>query len=125
MKEPSFDLEDRLLDYAVRVIRVTEKMSRSRAGRYVADQLLRAGTSPYGHHGEVESAESPEDFVHKLRICHKELRESRRWLRLVHTVPLVEKPDRLAPLLDESDQLVRIFTASVNTAKQRRKRKAD
>ena len=64
-----YDLEDRLLDFAVRVIRVTESMKSTRAGLHVADQLLRSGTSPYGHHGEAESAESRADFVHKLSIC--------------------------------------------------------
>lgn len=120
MKDTNFDLEDRLLEYCVRVIRVTEKLPRNQTGRYVADQLLRSATSPYGHHGEAESAESPDDFIHKLRVCHKELRESRRWLRLVHRLPLITRPARLLPLLNEAEELVRIFTASIQTAKRRR-----
>ena len=78
MDAAKYDLEERLLDFAVRVIRVTESMIRSRAATHIADQMLRAGTSPYGNHGEAESAESRDDFVHKLRICLKELRETRR-----------------------------------------------
>jgi four helix bundle protein len=120
MKELKFDLEERLLEFAVRVIRVTESMDRSRAGTHVADQLLRAGTSPYGNHGEVEGAESRDDFVHKLRVCHKELRESRRWLRLVHRTPLVAKPELLHDILTEADELVRIFSASIRTAEANR-----
>lgn len=111
-----FDLEDRLLDFAVRVIRVTEKMKPSRAGEHIADQLLRSGTSPYGNHGEAEGAESRKDFVHKLRICFKELRESRRWLRLVQKAELIEQPQLLDDLLTESDELVRIFAKSLQTA---------
>jgi four helix bundle protein len=124
MTEPKFDLEERLLEFAVRVIRVTESMKRTRAGIYVADQLLRAGTSPYGHHGEAEGAESRADFVHKLRVCYKELREARRWLRLTQHTPLVAKPALLDDILREVDELVRIFSASIRTAENNRPVKA-
>ncbi|HWZ95361.1 MAG TPA: four helix bundle protein [Opitutaceae bacterium] len=120
MNKPIYNLEERLLNYTVRVIRVTEKMPRSTAGRYVADQLLRSGSSPYGHHGEAESAESREDFIHKLRICHKELREARRWLRLVRVTPLITQPELLGPLIAEAEELIRIFTASIRTAQHNR-----
>jgi four helix bundle protein len=111
-----FDLEDRLLDFAARVIRLTEKMKPTAVGRYVSDQLLRSGTSPYGHHGEAESAESRKDFVHKLRVCLKELREARRWMRLVQRSKLVSRPELLKDILTESDELIRIFVKSLQTA---------
>lgn len=117
MNAEKYDLEERLLEFAVRVIRVTESMNKSQAGVHVADQLLRAGTSPYGNHGEAEGAESRQDFVHKLKICYKELREARRWLRLVQRTPLVAKPELLTDILQESDELIRIFAASIRTAK--------
>jgi four helix bundle protein len=98
-------------------------MKRTRAGNHVADQLLRSGTSPYGNHGEAEGAESRDDFVHKLKVCHKELREARRWLRLVRRVPLVTKPELLDPLTTESEELVRIFAASIRTAEANRERR--
>ena len=120
MKDGKYDLEERLLEFAVRIIRVTEAMIRSRAGTYVADQLLRAGTSPYGHHGEAEGAESRDDFIHKLKVCYKELREARRWLRLVCRTPLVKNPESIEEILEESDQLVRIFSASIRTAQTNR-----
>ena len=123
MKETKFDLEERLLEFAVRIIRVAESMKRSRAGKYVADQMLRSGTSPYGHHGEAEGAESRDDFVHKLRVCYKELRETRRWLRLTQRTPLVAKPALLDGILKESDELVRIFSASIRTAENNRPQK--
>lgn len=123
MSDPKYDLEERLMEFAVRVIRVTESMKRTRAGIYVADQLLRSGTSPYGHHGEAEGAESRDDFIHKLKVCYKELRESRRWLRMVHRTPLVAKPELLVSLLTESDELVRIFSASIRTAENNRERR--
>jgi four helix bundle protein len=114
--EEGYDLEERLLEYSARIIRVTESMSKSEAGRHVANQLLRSGTSPYPNHGEAQAAESPADFVHKLRVSLKELRETYRWLKLVQRVPLVEKPERVDPVLSETDQLIRIFVTSIRTA---------
>lgn len=120
MAEPKYNLEERLLEFAVRVIRVTESMNRSPAGIYVADQLLRSATSPYGHHGEAEGAESRDDFIHKLRVCYKELREARRWLRLVQRTPLVANPALLDGVVTEAGELVRIFAASIRTAENNR-----
>jgi four helix bundle protein len=120
MAEPKYNLEERLLEFAVRVIRVTESMNRSSAGIYVADQLLRSATSPYGHHGEAEGAESRDDFIHKLRVCYKELREARRWLRLVQRSPLTAKPELLDGIVTEAGELVRIFAASIRTAESNR-----
>ena len=120
MDAAKYDLEERLLGFAVRVIRVTQSMTRSRASTHIADQLLRSGTSPYGHHGEAESAESRDDFLHKLKVCLKELRETRRWLRLIQRAPLVAKPDRLDGILQEADELIRIFVASARTAETNR-----
>jgi four helix bundle protein len=122
MSERAFDLEDRLLDFAARIIRVSESMKPSPAGRHVGDQLLRSGTSPFANHGEAEGAESLNDFVHKLRICYKELRESRRWMRLAQRADLLDQPERLTPLLDEADELIRIFAASLRTAEKKREK---
>lgn len=120
MAAPKFDLEERLLEFAVRVIRLTESMNRTAAGVYVANQLLRSATSPFGHHGEAEGAESRDDFIHKLRVCYKELREAPRWLRLVQRAPLVAKPTLLDGVVTEADELVRIFAASIRTAQNNR-----
>ena len=75
MQKTKFNLEERLLEFAARIIRVSESLKRSRAGNHIADQLLRSGTSPFGHHGEAEGAESRDDFIHKLKVCYKELRD--------------------------------------------------
>jgi len=115
----AFDLEERLLHFAARVIRLSSQLPRDRTGNHIASQLLRSGTSPLGNHAEAESAESPADFIHKLRVCLKELRESYRWLRLIHYVPMIKSPKRIEPLLDETDQLIRIFAKSVKTAEDR------
>ena len=118
MTNARYDLEERLLEYAARIIRVAEQIGATRAGRHVADQLLRSGTAPLPNHGEAQAAESPADFVHKLKVGLKELRETYRWLRLVQTVPLVKKPEGIAPLLSETDELIAIFVTSIQTATQ-------
>jgi four helix bundle protein len=117
--EAGYDLEERLLAYSVQIIRLVEALPATRAGNHVAGQLLRSGTSPLPNHAEAQAAESRADFVHKMRICLKELRESLRWLRLVARVPLVKPASKVESLLVETEELVRIFSASVRTAQQR------
>lgn len=114
-----YDLEERLLQFSARIIRLTDALPNSRPGNHVAGQLLRSGTSPLPNHGEAEAAESRVDFVHKLKICLKELRETRTWLLLVQRVPLIQAPDKVTELLDETEQLIRIFYSAIRTATQR------
>src|SRR5438045_4054658 len=82
-EKTKYDLEDRLLEFAVAVVELTDDLPNTRAGNHIAGQLLRCGTSPYGHHVDVESAASRKDFINKLKFCLKQLRETRRSLRLV------------------------------------------
>src|SRR5690348_18155307 len=81
-KNRKYDLEDRLLEFASAVIDLSESLPTTRAGNHIAGQVLRSGTSPLPNHGEAEAAESGDDFMHKLKICLKELRETRRCARL-------------------------------------------
>lgn len=113
-----FDLEDRLLRFASAIIDLSEKLPASRAGNHVVGQILRCGTSPYPNHGEAESAESREDFIHKLKVCLKEMRETRRWARLIQCKGWVMDASCLSNILNESDELIRIFVASIKTAQQ-------
>lgn len=113
-----FDLEDRLLEFASAVIDLSEKLPATRAGNHVAGQMLRSGTSPYPNHGEAEDAESRDDFIHKLKICLKELRETRRWARLVKRKGWAKDDSTLLFVLSESDELIRIFFSSVQTARR-------
>ena len=112
---PEYDLEERLLKYAAAIIRVVETLPNNRSGNHLAGQLLRSGTSPLPNHGESQAAESPEDFVHKMRVCLKELRESRRWLRLVNEVPLSSDLREVDRLIKETVELIKIFAASIRT----------
>jgi four helix bundle protein len=116
-RETRFDLEERLLDFSARIIRLVDALPNTRAANHVAGQLLRCGTSPYGNHGEVEAAESRKDFIHKLRICLKELKESRRWLRLLEKAAMLSGA-RMSPILRETEELIRIFFVSIRTAEK-------
>jgi four helix bundle protein len=116
--EENYDLEERLLGFSIKIIQLTGEMVSSRAGNHVAAQLLRSGTSPFPNHGEAQAAESRKDFVHKLRICLKELRETSRWLRLVKEVPLADESRLLKDLFREVDELTRIFVTSIRTAER-------
>src|SRR2546423_11087747 len=118
--KPKFDLEDRLLEFAVRLTKLVDALPNSRTANHVAGQLLRCGTSPFANHGEVQAAESRKDFIHKLGVCFKELKEVRRWLRFIARVELVPAK-RLRPLLIENEELIRIFSASIKTAERNAK----
>jgi len=91
MNKQKYDLEERLLEYSARIIRVVEELPNTRVGNHIAAQLLRSGTSAYPNHGEAQAAESTKDFVHKLRISLKELRETKRWLKLIQFIQLIKK----------------------------------
>ena len=84
-----YDLEERLLNYTINIIRVVEVLPNTMTGNHIAKQLLRSGTSPYPNHGEAQAAESNNDFVHKMSICLKELRETYRWLKVITKLNLV------------------------------------
>ena len=116
VKEGGYDLEDRLIDFSVRIIRLTEALPNTKAGTHVAGQLLRSGTSPAPNYGEAQSAESAADFIHKLKIALKELRESLIWLRIISRANLIKSATMLTPLMRENDELIAILYASVKTA---------
>jgi four helix bundle protein len=84
----------------------------------VAGQILRSGTSAYPNHGEAEAAESREDFIHKLKVCLKELRETRRWARLIRHKGWARSDSALVFVLSESDELIRIFVSSIQTTQR-------
>jgi four helix bundle protein len=115
----TFDLEDRLIDFAVRMIQVAESLPKTRVGNHVTGQLIRCGTSPAPNYGEAQAAESRADFVHKMKICLKELRETRVWLLMIIRANLIRPASKLDSLLDENDQLISIFVTSIKTAKRK------
>ncbi len=111
-----YDLQDRLIDYAIRIIKLSTHLSKDLAGKHISLQLLRSGTSVAANYGEAQSAESRADFVHKLRLSLKELRKTEVWLKIISKADLVSSPTRLAPLLQETDELISILFKSIETA---------
>ncbi len=115
------DLENRLIAFAVHIIQLTEKLPNTRAGNHLANQLVRSGTSPALNYGEAQSAESRKDFVHKLKIILKELRESQICLIIILQSKIYRNNDELNILIAENDELISIFYRSIETAKKNKK----
>ena len=112
-----YDLEERRLAYTVDLLRLVETMPGTRARNRMADHLLRSSASAFLNHGEAQAAESRNDFVHKVSVSLKERREGRRARRLVAAAPLSPNDDATRRLPAETEELIRIFAASVRTAK--------
>jgi four helix bundle protein len=109
------EMSERLWEFAARVARVVDALPDTRMGKHVAGQLCRCGTSSAPNYDETVAAESRADFIHKLSLAWKEMRETRGWLRFIRKLQMLPEP-RVAPLIDESEQLCRILSASVATA---------
>ncbi len=118
-----FDIEERLIDFAVRIIRTSESLPKTRAGNHIAGQLIRCGTSPAPNYGEAQSAESRSDLIHKMKVSLKELRETRIWLLMIVKANLIKPMSKLEPLINENNELISIFVTSVKTAKQKEDKK--
>lgn len=114
MNKPQ-DLENRLIDFAVLIISIIEALPNTKAGNHIAGQLVRSGTSPAPNYGEAQSAESRKDFIHKMKIALKELRESLIWLRIIERKPLSD-PREMTEVIKECNELISIFVTSVKTA---------
>jgi four helix bundle protein len=108
-------LEDRLIDFAVTIISVVEILPNTKAGNHIANQLIRSGTSPAPNYGEARGAESTKDFIHKIKISLKELRESLIWLKIITRKNLVELKE-IESAIKECNELISIFVATTKTA---------
>lgn len=117
MAEKQFDLEDRLINFASDVLDVTEKLPKSIGGNHIAGQMVRSGTAPCLQYGEAQSAESRQDFIHKMKIALKELRETFIGLKLTRRKGWCSA-QILNPLINENNELISIFVKSIDTAKK-------
>ena len=113
----SDELEDRLIDFSVRVIRLCDALPNTVTGKHIRGQLVRSGTAPAPNYAEARGAESKKDFIHKLRIALKELNEARVWIKTIIRSELVPK-EKMEPLLTECEELGKILGASIQTAKK-------
>ena len=115
-----FDLDERLLNFATAVCRIVSEFPGNRIGIHIAGQLVRSGTAPAAHYAEAQGAESRRDFVHKLRLALKELRESLVWLCLARRTGLAtDRPIELA--VRECQELIAILATSIRTARRNAK----
>ncbi|MGF7140122.1 four helix bundle protein [Roseimarinus sediminis] len=113
------ELEDRLIRFAIQIIKLSEGINPSIAGKRMADQIVRSGSSPALNYGEAQSAESGRDFIHKLGICLKELRETHINLRIIDGADLHSNKNILKELIAESNELISIFVKSIETSKRK------
>ena len=119
------DLENRLLDFSVHMINIVEALPNTRAGNHIAGQLIRCGTSPAPNYGEAQSAESRNDFIHKIKIVLKELRETKVWLNIIQLKSLLKSTREIELLIAECDELISIFVTSVRTVEKNKHRKRE
>ena len=119
MKEKIYDLEERLIDFAVAIIRFVEKLPGKKSAVHHGGQLLRSGTSPSLNYGEAKSAESKNDFIHKMKICLKELRESHNCLRILHRAEIFFNEQEIQSMIIECNELISIFVKSIVTANKK------
>src|SRR5688572_6480888 len=111
------ELSDRLWTFAARIGKVVDALPDSRVGRHVAGQLVRCGTAPGPNYDEGCVGESRADFVHKIKIALKELVETRGWLKFIIIAKLLPAT-KIQLLRDECNELCKILTSSIVTAKQ-------
>jgi four helix bundle protein len=112
------DLEERLINFGVLIIEITESLPNTRAGNHLAGQMVRSGTSPAFNYGEAQDAESRKDFIHKIKIVLKELRETLVALKMTKKTNLYKDHEKLGFAIEENNELISIFVKSVVTAKK-------
>ncbi len=118
-----FDLEERLISFAVLIIEIASEMAMTKAGNHLSGQLIRSGTSPALNYGEAQSGESRKDFIHKMKIVLKELRESLVCLKIIEKARLHKKLEKIEKAKIECNELISIFVKSIETAENNLKKK--
>ena len=121
MEKKKYDLEDRLVDYTCGMIDVVEALPNTRAGNYISAQLISYCHTPTFNYGEAQGAESPKDFVHKIAIVLKELKECRTALKIIRKKAMLKSLRMMESSLKETEELVAIFAKSITTAKANHK----
>jgi four helix bundle protein len=117
MTEPSkYNLENRLVEFTCRMIDVVEALPNNRAGNYIAGQLIRSCHSPTFNYGEAQAAESPDDFIHKMRVILKELKECRTALKVIIKKEMIKPVKKLDGIYKETEELIAIVGKSISTA---------
>lgn len=118
MNYKKFDLEDRFVEYTCRMMDVVEALPNSMAGNYIAGQLIRSCHSPTFNYGEVQASESPKDFIHKMSVVLKELKECRTALKIIRKKEMIKPVTKLDEVYKETEELIAIIAKSITTAKK-------
>lgn len=113
-----FDLEERLISFAVSIVEIDDTMPNTRTANHLGGQLLRSGTSPALNYGEAQSGESRKDFIHKIKIVLKELRETHVCLKIIHRTKLYKVEEKVVLAIKENNELISIFVKSAETAQK-------
>ena len=113
-----YDLEERLIDFSVLIVEIVTETSNTKPGNHLSGQLVRSGTSVSLNYGEAQSAESKKDFIHKMKIVLKELRETFICLKLIHRCKLYKSEDKIIKAKKENNELISIFVKSVETVQK-------
>ena len=121
MANHNFDLEERLINFAVLIISIVEEMPNTKAANHLSGQLVRSGSSPALNYGEAQSAESRKDFIHKIKVVLKELRETSVCLKIIKRAKLLKSLEKIEVALIENDELISIFVKSTKTAQMNAK----
>jgi four helix bundle protein len=117
-----FDLHERLIDFAVEIITITDNLKATKAGNHLSGQIVRSGTSPSLNYSEAQSAESRNDFIHKMSVVLKELRETHSCLKIIQRAKLYLKNEQdLILTVKENDELISIFVKSIETSRNKNK----
>lgn len=117
MKTRIYNIEERLIDFAVQILEIVENLPKTYVAQHQGSQLARSGTSPAFNYGEAQSAESTKDFVHKMKICLKELRESQICMKIIAKKSYLDN-QKLETVIKENGELIAIFTSRIKTAMQ-------
>jgi four helix bundle protein len=116
MPDKKYDIEERLIDFSVDIIRFVENLPATKASNYLGGQLLRSGISPALNYAEARCAESKKDFIHKMKLCLKELRETFTCLKIIRRAKVDLKNQEAERLITECNELISIFVKSIDTA---------
>lgn len=122
MADRIYNPEERLVEYSCRMIDVVEALPKTRTGNYIAGQLIKSCISPTFNYGEVQAAESRKDFIHKLGVVLKELKECRTALKIIRRKELIKPIKRIDPLYEETEELIAIIGKSIETAEKNKRR---
>ncbi|HEV8282876.1 MAG TPA: four helix bundle protein [Chitinophagaceae bacterium] len=125
MQNKKYDIEDRLVEYSCRMIDVVEALPKTRTGNYIAGQLIKSCMSPTFNYGEVQAAESRNDFIHKLGVVLKELKECRTALKIIRRRELIKPVKRTDEIFKETEELIAIIAKSIETATKNKNSDSD